>query len=359
MDNQFEVKFRDYPIGSWIFALVGIGFGAFIVLTNTATRLTGILAIVIGLIILLLSYALTITANKQTRMLTLDYRSVIHHSSKEIYFDDINSIRIDSKRTRSRQSSGYNTTYCIEALLKNGERIQFRSYYSGSFLLKQKIADGLRQFIGLAETLDESPIGILRAVPKIGAMIAQTQQEAYTGTDAQEHITNGVHWFLQSRGMGASPITRWFSPDFKTRNGFLCLAQKVAGQSSGGFMASLGNAIFKQTVGLYGFTEAEMPNLAQADTLASLPPLVDTHFTAFTSDQTESRQILTPWVQNPLAEWGQRYPLKQFQSGARFSQVIVMFCPSGVYLATLGVLKPDQVDELTALGVEMVKAQGG
>ncbi len=35
-----------------------------------------------------------------------------------------------------------------------------------------------------------------------------------------------------------------------------------------------------------------------------------------------------------------------------------MFCPTGVYLATLGVLKPEQVNELTALGVEMVKAQG-
>jgi len=358
MDNQFEIKYRDYPIGSWIFALVGIGFGAFIVLTNTATRITGVIAIVVGLILLLLNYALTITADKQTRMLTLDYRSVIHHSSKEIRFDEINTIRIDSRRTRNSKGSGHSTTYCIEAVLKNGEKLPFRSYYSGSFLLKQRTADGLRQFIGLAETLDESPIGILRAAPKIGAMIAQTQQEANTGANAQEHITNGVHWFLQSRGMGVSPVTRWFSPDFKTRNGFLFLAQKVAGQSSGGFMASLGNALFKQTIGLYGFTEAEMPDLAQADTLASLPPLIDTNFTAFTSDQTESRQILTPWVQNPLAEWGQHSPLKQFQSGARFSQLIVMFCPSGVYLATLGVLKPDQVDELTALGVEMVKAQG-
>lgn len=359
MENQLELKYRDYPIGSWIFALAGIGFGAFLVLTSAASLVVGIIAIVIGLVVLLLNYALTITASKQTRILTLDYRSLIHHSSREIHFDEINTVRIDSMRSRDGSSSRRSTTYCLEAVLKNGERIKFRSYYSGGFILKQRIADGLRQFIGLAETIDESPIGIMRAAPKMGAMIAQAQQEAYTGANAEEHITNGVHWVLQSRGMGASPMTRWFSPDFKTRNGFLFLAQKVAGQSSGGFMASLGNALFKQTIGLYGFTEAEMPDLAQADTLAPLPPLVDTHFTAYTSDQAEARQILTPWAQNPLAEWGQRYPLKQFQSGARFSQLIVMFCPSGFYLATLGVLKPDQVDEFTALGVEMVKAQGG
>jgi hypothetical protein len=359
MDNQFDLKFRDYPIGGWIFALTGMGIGALIFVFNAATsRYGGLLLIAAGLLILIFTYALTITANKQSRTLTLDYRSLLLHSSREISFDELDTIRVDSRRSHNRNRTGHHTTYGLEAVLKNGEKIQFRSYYSGDFLLKQRTADGLRQFIGLAESIDESPIGIIRASPKIGAMIAQKQQEAYTGANAQEHITNGVHWFLQSKGMGASPMTRWFSPDIKTRNGFLFLAQKMAGQSSGGFMASLGNALFKQTIGLYGFTETEMPNLAQADTLAPLPPLVDTHFTAFTSDQTEARQILTPWVQNPIAEWGQRYPLKQFQSGARFSQLIVMFCPSGVYLATLGVLKPDQVDELTALGVEMVKAQG-
>jgi len=37
---------------------------------------------------------------------------------------------------------------------------------------------------------------------------------------------------------------------------------------------------------------------------------------------------------------------------------VVLFSPNGVYLAKLGVLQPDQVEELTDLGVEMVKTQG-
>ncbi|MCJ7435580.1 MAG: hypothetical protein MUO77_19025, partial [Anaerolineales bacterium] len=194
MDDQFERKYRDYPIGSWIFALAGIGFGTFTILTNAATLVIGIIAIVIGLIIFLFTYAITITASKQTRILTLDYRSLLLHSSREIYFDDINTIRVDSMRTHDPTDGGtsHKTSYRVEAVLKNGEKIPFRSYYSGSFFLKQKIADGLRQFIGLAETVDESPIGILRAAPKAGAMVAQMQQEAYTGANAQEHVTNGV-----------------------------------------------------------------------------------------------------------------------------------------------------------------------
>jgi hypothetical protein len=79
---------------------------------------------------------------------------------------------------------------------------------------------------------------------------------------------------------------------------------------------------------------------------------------AYTSNQAEAQQILTPWIQQPLAEWGAKYPLQQFQSGARFSQIVVLFSPNGVYIATLGTLPPDKLDEVTRLGVELVKAQG-
>jgi hypothetical protein len=155
-----------------------------------------------------------------------------------------------------------------------------------------------------------------------------------------------------------SPVTRWYSPDFKTTGGFLFLAQKVAGQSSGGFMAAIGKALFQQSISMYGFKGDDVPNLAQAEMLASISPQLDTHFMAFTNIQTEAHQILNPWLQRPLAEWGNRYPLKQFQSKGGISQLVVLFSPNGVYLATMGVLQPEQVEELTALGVEMVKTQG-
>ena len=348
-----EITFRDYPIFPWVFALGAIGFGVYAFITGIQNMIFAVIAVGAGIAILVFNHALTIIANKQTRILTLDYRSIILHSTKEIPFGDIETIRMESHRSRSRRG-GSSTTYRIEVMLKNGVTIPFRSYYSGDFFLKQKTVDGLRAFMGLAETFDESPMGFLRAAPKI----IQAQQEAFTGSNSQERVTNGVHWFIQSHAMGASPVTRWFSPDFKTRDGFLCLAQKVAGQSSGGFLASLGSALFKQTLSLYGFSAEDIPDIAQAETLAYLPPLADAHFTALSSAPAEAQQILNPWALNPIAEWGQRHPLKQFQSMQGLAQLVILFSPNGLYLATLGNLQAEQVDELTSLGVELIKSQG-
>jgi hypothetical protein len=75
---------------------------------------------------------------------------------------------------------------------------------------------------------------------------------------------------------------------------------------------------------------------------------------AFTSDPAGARQILNPWVERPLADWAQKYPLKQGNT----NQLAVIFSPQGVYLATMGLVNPEFLQELTALGVELVKAQG-
>jgi hypothetical protein len=123
-------------------------------------------------------------------------------------------------------------------------------------------------------------------------------------------------------------------------------------------MAALSKTLFQQSISLYGFKGDDVPNVAQAEMIASVSPELDAHFTAFTNLQTEARQILNPWMQRPLADWGQHYPLKQFQTKGGIAQLVVLFSPNGVYLAKMGVLQPEQVEELTALGVEMVKTQG-
>ncbi|MGB8984639.1 MAG: hypothetical protein WCC12_22420, partial [Anaerolineales bacterium] len=315
----------------------------------------------LGLIIILLPWGLTITASRQTRTLRLDYWSLYFlRRSRELSFDELAAVRVDSMRSGAR--SGQQTrSYRIEAVLKDNSIVPFRKYYSGGFLggmRKQKIVDQLRAFIGLGQAIDESPVGLFRAVGQAAALEAAHQQESQTGPNEQERITNGVHWQLQSAAFGASPVTRWYSPDFKMGSGFLFVAQKMSGQSTGGLMAALGKALFQQSISLYGFKADDTPNISQAIPLDPIPPLIDFHFTAFTNNQAEARQILGPWTQNPLAEWAQRHPLKQFQSQGNFSQLVVLFSPNGVYAATLGTLQPDQVEELTDLGVEMVKTQG-
>jgi hypothetical protein len=357
---QNTLTFRDIPFVSWLFGFAFLGTGIYF-FSSQGFSWIFVGAAAIGLIFLLLLWGLTITADKQSRVLRLHYWSLYFlHKTREIPFDEIATIRVNSMRSGTHRGE-QTRSFRIEVIRRDNSIVPFRAYYSGGFLdslWKQKMVDRLRAFIGLAEAFDESPVGFMRAIGQIAPLQAAQQQQALTGSNAQEHVTNGVHWQLQSTAFGAMPATRWFSPDFKMRSGFLFLAQKAAGQSSGGLMAALGNALFQQSISLYGFTPADTPNIAQAAPLSPVPPLIDFNFTAFTNNPAEAREILNPWTQNPLAEWAQRHPLKQFQPSGSISQLVVLFSPNGVYAATLGTLQPDQVTELTDLGVEMVRTQG-
>lgn len=135
MEN--EIKFRDYPILMWLFGLISTGFCIYSLVANFSPQalIMGISIAALGFLPLIFFYALTIAADRQTRMLTLDYRSLLLHSVNEIRFDDIASIRVDSRRS---SGDGHNTVYCILAELKNGETIPFRAYYSSGSFGKQK-----------------------------------------------------------------------------------------------------------------------------------------------------------------------------------------------------------------------------
>jgi hypothetical protein len=360
MQNQSRIKFRDIPFVLWLVGVALLGAGIYVFNLQGFTFNTILLGI-IGLVILLLTRGLTITADRNTRILQLHYWSLYFlGATREIPFDEIATIRVDSSQSLER--SGHQTrSYRIEVVRRDNSIVPFRKYYSGGFfssMRKQKIVDQLRAFIGLGEAFDESPAGFMRAINQAATLEAARQQEALTGPNEQEQVTNGVHWQIQSTVLGTSPVTRWYSPDFRTTGGFLFLAQKLPGQSTGGFMAALAKTLFQQSISLYGFKAEDVPNISQAEMLASVSPQLDTHFTAFTNIQAESRQILNPWMQHPLEEWGQRYPLKQFQTKGGVSQLVVLFSPNGVYLAKMGILQPEQVEELAALGVEMVKTQG-
>ncbi len=186
------------------------------------------------------------------------------------------------------------------------------------------------------------------------------QQEALTGSQAAEQVTSGVHWRVQTVTFGASPVTRWYSPDYRCPEGFVFLAQKVEGQRTmgGGLMGGLGKMLFQQSMGLYGFSSEDTPGLQTADILQPLDPYLEPHFSAFTSSPGTARRILNTWVATPLADWATRYPLKQVQKQGVFGQLAIMFSPRGVYVASLGTMIPEAVQELTTLGVELVRAQG-
>ena len=89
--------------------------------------------------------------------------------------------------------------------------------------------------------------------------------------------------------------------------------------------------------------------------LASFDPQLDPHFTVFTSDPQAAQQYQA-WAVAPLVDLANRYPLKQLHSTLElFGQLLVMICPTGTYVASLGNMIPEAVQELTNLGVALVK----
>lgn len=359
-----KLTLRDFPFGLW---LAGLGFlaaaGYFFTRGGSSATNTSYLFGLVALLLLFLPSVLTITADKTTRVLVLRYGLLISRSTKEFSFDEIQTIHVNSRTSfdRTDGSRQRSTSYRLEIIKKDGQSIPFRSYYSGGFFLKEQQAKKLRAFIGLAEGLDETPLGILTNMQKIVQPILEAQQVALTGDNEQIHETDGVKWQLQTIALGGSSVTRWYSQDFSTLDTFLYVTQKVQGQKTlygDGFMASIGKTLFRQVLGMYGFSGNDIPDVEQASVYGPLDPVLESSFSAYTDEPDSARQLLNPWVQMPLAQWAQKYPLKQFQTDANFGQISIMFCPTGTYVATLGVLSLEQAEELATLGAELVRAQG-
>ena len=359
-----RLTFRDFPFGQWLAGLGLIAAAVFYLTRGVGSaNYMGYVLGVIGLLLLFLPTALTITADKTTRTLTLRYGLFIPRSVKVLPFDEIRTIHVDSHTTRrhTKGSTRRVTSYRLQVVKQDGAIVPFRNSYSSDFLFNDQRAKKLRAFIGLEEAFDETPMGILSGGPKIAQPVLAQQQAALTGANDQIRETNGVKWQLQTLALGATPVTRWYSQDFNTPGTFLYVTQKVQGQKTlygDGFMASLGKTLFRQVFSMFGFSGNDIPDVEQANVYGPLDPALESNFSAFTDEPNSARQLLNPWVQMPLTQWAQKYPLKQVQSRGRFGQISIMYCPTGTYIATLGTLQPDQVDELTALGVELVKAQG-
>lgn len=355
-----KLVIRDIPVFLWIFGLGFLVAAVFIFLQNpTTTWMPAAFLGLFGILMFVLPSALTITADRYVRTLTLKYGLIIPRSIKTISFDAIQTIHVDSHYSHNSHDGHSSTTYRIELIQRDGTVIPFRSYYSSGSFFMERNARKLREFMGLEESVDQTPMGILRAAPSLAQPHLQRQQEMITGANATIRETNGVKWQLQVIPMGASPVVRWYSQSFSTPGTFLFITQKVQGQPSSfggtGLMASIGKTLFRQSLSMYGFSGADIPDIETANIFGPLEASLEQNFIAFTDEPYSARQLLNPWVQRPLATWAQRYPLKQIHTG-RFSQLSVMFCPTGTYVSVPGTLDQSQVDEISGLGVELVRA---
>lgn len=316
---------RDVPVFLWIFGLIFAGIGVLMLVESRREPAMALALVALGLGFLLFTSLLTITADRTTRTLTLDYRSILRHVVKQLSFDEIAAFNVE------RSSGSKGSTFRVSVVRKDGKVIPFHSYSSTGSGRKERQAGMLRDFIGVAQPQ-----------PQVDEI----------------HETEGVRWQVRPIGTSGPTGARWHSADFTTPGVFLFIAQKAQGQASGGFLASLGSMFFKQAISMYGFQAHDTPGIDKAGGLAPLDPALEQHFMAFTNDPASARQLLNPNVTAPLAEWAGRYPLKQFQMGSGAGQLVAMFSPTGVYLANLNLSQPGQKDELAALGTKLVKSQG-
>lgn len=337
--NDYELVIREVPIFEWLFGIAFAGVGTLVIVSGGPRVFGGIFAAV-GAGFLLLSSILTIRVNRRTQTLKLDYRSVLRHTSKQVSFDEVAGVNVE--RRASSRNRGF--TYRLTLLKKDGQVIPFRSSSSSGWGAKERRAVQLREFIGIQDT-NRIPAGIL-------------PEEL---TQANEvHATNGVHWQIQPMYTATSSTptgVRWHSPDFKTPGIFLFVAQKAEGQPSQGFLASLGSMFIRQALSLHGFSPEDTPGLEQAVALAPLEPALERHFMAYTNSPSSAHQLLNSRVAAQLADWAARYPLKQLQRGSGYGQLMTLFGPNGVFLATLNLSQPNQAHELVSLGVELVRSQ--
>jgi hypothetical protein len=323
-----KLVLRDIPIALYLFGLVFAGVGGFGFYQSGQAML--LIFFAVGLGFLLLTSVLTITADRITRTLRLESRSVLLYKVKQISFDDIAGIGVERVSGRS------NYTYRVVLKRKDGQLIPLRSSSSSGAGGKERQAGKLRDFIGVP-AFDSSP-----------AAITYAALQSYIDTI---HETNGVHWQIQPVGSA-----RWHSSDLKTPGVFLCLAQKSEGQDPRGFLASLGSMIFKKVLSSH-FQADDTPGLDQVVTLAPLDPILEPHFMAFTNAVAPARQMLNSRAAALLADWASRHPLRQFHKPSDFGQLTILFGPNGVYLTPMNPLQPNQVGELAALGTELVKSQ--
>ncbi len=361
MDNPGnQLVLHDRPYGLWLFGAAFFVAGLIIIFTTENGVFPGILIGGIGVVMLASTASLTIKADRAARKLTLNYRSLLRHEEKVIPFADIAAIDVEMsvsgerRGTRTRRTP----TYRVALRTRGGENIPFRSYYSGGITPHQTMANQLRAFIGVGGSDMASSPALSETRSASSEQLYRDAQQGMTGSQSEEQITEGVHWRLETRAFANTPVNRWISPDFKLDQGFIYIVQSMPGQkaSTGGLLGGLNNLLFRQSLSIYGFSESDTPGIDQAQPLSNPDPRLEQHYMVFTNNPYAARQILNPWVVMPLVNWAQTYPLQQGQSGYG-TQLAVLYGPSGVTIAFFGLATPERLQEITAIGVELVKSQ--
>ena len=215
-----------------------------------------------------------------------------------------------------------------------------------------QMAEEVCVFLGLPAPSPDRPKPELL---KTGGILPQANvfhQESMTGPALLQE-TDGVHWHMKTALNSNTAVSRWTSPDYRTPSSFLYLLQKVPTQGGAGAFSSFAKQMAQASMSMYGITIMDTPGIEGAQPLLLDEEGLESHFMSLAS-APGARQLLTPLVAQALRGWAERYPLRNFQSGP-YPQLAVLFGPDGVSLSMVKKLESRHVEELTALGVSLVK----
>ncbi len=344
-----KLVLRNYPIFVWLCGGVFLGLGLFIV-HDGGSPIGGVLMALVGAALVVLIPVTTVTADGPAGTIAVRRRSLVVNSMVEHSLQDVVGVDVDSQLSNSR---GHTTrVYCPVLVLKTGELVPLQYGYSSGRAGKERLAQRLRDYLGLAAA--ESRPDLPPAVP---------QQAAGKAFSLQEGATDGVDWRLETILHRSGPITRWFSSAVHYPDNFLLLVQKAATAGTmptGGILGAVWQMVYKQTLALYAFGPEDTPGLADARGIEPADPELDPYFSTLTGDPAGASRWINPSVRTTLERWTQEHPLLQPQQMSQNdpAQLVVLLSPRGLYLGGLGGTTEEVSAQLIELGVELVKAMG-
>jgi hypothetical protein len=342
--------FRDYPILMWLFGGIFVAMGAYIGISQNGI-VPGLICILIGLGVgLPMATVSTITADRLRATLTVQRHTLFKKVIKEFPTREIESIEVESSLTYNRN---YSKVYRIVVITKSGEKVPFKDVYSSGFAGKEKFAQKLRDYLGIAAPAQRAePLSVREMLS--GSFPWQVQQEGFT---------NGTAWRVEIAELGEGSIIRWVSETSQLVGQFLCLMQKPKGSASPfdsgvGVLGIMGSWVYQKVLELYGFEDADLPELKNAIPLGIPNVPLASQFTAISnSSGAATRGLLNPWVAAPLLAWVERHPLKQVIEPGRQSrqmgQLVVLFSPRALYVAFAANTTPELSQEIIDLGLEL------
>ncbi len=348
-DSQSEFVIRDQPTKTWVVAVIMLVGAVFFYLRNPAQWPVVVTLVVIGLMLLMVP-AVEIKASRATKTVVIFRRSLFRKSEQAIAVGDIVNIAVGVKTDREDGSHSYR----VEITLANGAIIPLRNTYANNRKRHEELARKLREVTEVenepSAKLDDS-LGL-----EVMRHEFQQQQEEITGKQGVEHITRGVHWTFETLALGRMPLSNWHCPDFHLEDTFVFLTQKLVGQKAlPRLLQPATDLLFKGSMRVYGLDEDDTPDLSSAE-MIELPDRLEPYYFGYSDEGVRAMQMLNPWVTTPLTNWAQKYAMTKKNIS---SQLVIHIGPNGLSLRTPGLVNPEYLDDLTTLGVELVRALGG